>query len=99
MTVNKNNNSEESLIRIVTELIRDWGLDLTKPISGRTRLVNDLDFASVDIIQLCVAIEQHYDRKIGFQDLLMKDGSYVSELCIAEVADYVSGKLNYEKPL
>ena len=48
-----------------------------------TMLVADLDFASVDIIQLCVALEQSYERKLGFQDLLMKDGSYVGDLSLA----------------
>ena len=65
-----------------------------RTISGKTLLVNDLEFASVDIIQLCVAIEEHYERKIGFQDLLMNEGSYVSDLSIAQMAEFIDGKLN-----
>ncbi len=56
-------------------------------------LVADLDFASVDIIQLCVALEQSYERKLGFQDLLMKDGSYVGDLSLAQVAAHVESRL------
>ncbi len=81
------------LIEIVEDLIQDWGVDLDESVSEKTQLVNDLDFASVDIIQLCVAIEQHYDRKIGFQDLLMKDGSYVSDLSVMQITDFVKNKL------
>ena len=59
-----------------------------------TRLVADMEFASVDIIQLMVAIEEHYNRpKMGFQDLLMNDGSYVDDLSIGQVIDFVHAKL------
>jgi acyl carrier protein len=84
---------EKTLVEIVEDLIQDWGIDPDDGITGTTLLVNDLDFASVDIIQLCVAIEQHYDRKIGFQDLLMKDGSYVSDLSIAQMVDFLVDKI------
>ena len=85
--------TEAILIGIIEDLIQDWGLDLSEEISGKTTLVNDLEFTSVDLIQLCVAIEQHYDRKIGFQDLLMKDGSYVADLSIAQIDNYLESKL------
>lgn len=85
--------TEAILIGIIAELIEDWGLDLEEGINGNTTLVNDLEFTSVDIIQLCVAIEQHYDRKIGFQDLLMKNGSYISDLSIAQIDHYLQAKL------
>lgn len=84
---------EKTLVEIVEDLIQDWGLELDEGIAGHTNLVNDLDFASVDIIQLCVAIEQHYGHKMGFQELLMKDGSYVSDLSIAQIAGFVAGKV------
>lgn len=84
---------EKTLAGIVEDLVQDWGIDLNGGVGGKTLLVNDLEFASVDIIQLCVAIEQHYDRKFGFQDLLMINGSYVSDLSITQMADFVTIKL------
>jgi acyl carrier protein len=84
---------EKTLVEIVEDLIQDWGIDLDNGVTGTMLLVNDLDFASVDIIQLCVAIEQHYDRKIGFQDLLMKNGSYVSDLSIVQIVDFLVDKI------
>ena len=89
-------NIEKTLVDIVEDLIQDWGLELETGVSGQTSLVKDLDFASVDIIQLCVAIEQHYERKFGFQELLMKDGSYVSDLTITQVSDFVGNRLRGE---
>lgn len=85
--------TEKTTIAVVADLVQDWGLDLDAPISGATMLVADLEFASVDIIQLCVALEQSYERKLGFHDLLMRDGSYVGDLSIAQVAAHVESKL------
>lgn len=84
---------EKTLIEIVEDLIQDWELDPDEGINRHTMLVNDLEFASVDIIQLCVAIEQHYEKKMGFQELLMKDGSYVSDLSIGQMADFLFDKI------
>jgi acyl carrier protein len=85
--------TEKTVIAVVADLVQDWGLDLDAPIGGATKLVADLEFASVDIIQLCVALEQSYERKLGFHDLLMRDGSYVGDLSIAQVAAHVDTKL------
>jgi acyl carrier protein len=84
---------EKTLAGIVEDLVQDWGIGLNGGVGGKTLLVNDLEFASVDIIQLCVAIEQHYDRKLGFQDLLMINGSYVSDLSITQMAEFLAVKL------
>jgi acyl carrier protein len=87
------NEIEKTLVNIVQDLIQDWGLDLEDDLGGHTTLVKDLEFASVDIIQLCVAIEEHYEKKIGFQNLLMIDGSYVSDLSISQIADFIIDKI------
>ncbi|MDY6853742.1 MAG: acyl carrier protein [Thermodesulfobacteriota bacterium] len=84
---------EEVLIDIIEDLIQDWGLDLDNGVTGDTLLVNDLDFASVDIIQLCVAIEEYYNQKMGFQELLMKNGSYISDLSITQMVDFIGSRL------
>jgi len=85
--------TESSVIEIVEDLIQDWGLDEVGEIKGSTMLVKELDFASVDIIQLCVAIEQHYDRKLGFQAFLLVDGSYLDDVSIRQLADFVASRL------
>ena len=87
------NSTLQTVCAIVADLIQDWGLDLEQPVGAATLLVGDLDFASVDIIQLCVALEQSYERKLGFQDLLMRNGSYVSDLSLEQVAAHVEARL------
>ena len=59
-----------------------------------TLLVADLEFASVDVIQLCVAVEEHYGRKLGFQDLLMHDGSYVQDLALGEMVRFIAKQVS-----
>ena len=85
-----------TVVAIVEDLIQDWGLDLDGPIDSDTLLAGDLEFASVDIIQLCVALEQSYGRRFGFQDLLMKDGSYVGDLSLRQFAAFIDTKLASE---
>lgn len=84
---------EENLISIIDDLVQDWDIDMDDGITGSTSLVKDLDFASVDIIQLCVAIEQSYGKKIGFQSLLMKEGCYVEDLTVGEIAGFLTDKV------
>ena len=86
----------DTVVAIVDDLTQDWGLELNDPIGAGTLVAGDLQFASVDIIQLCVALEQCYGRRFGFQDLLMKDGSYVGDLSLGQFAAFVDAKLNSE---
>lgn len=88
---------QQTVVSIVEDLIQDWGLDLEGPIDGCTRLSKELDFVSVDFIQLLVAIEQHYGRKFGFQDLVMENGSYVADLTIAQIVEFVGKALRSEE--
>jgi acyl carrier protein len=96
MTGLKKDTTLGTVIAVVEDLIQDWGVDLGRPLSGDALLAGDLEFASVDIIQLCVALEQCYGQRFGFQDLLMKDGSYVGDLSLAQFAAFVDAKLSKE---
>lgn len=84
---------EATVIAVIEDLVQDWGLDIEGGVKASTRVVADLEFASVDIIQLCVALEECYGRKFGFQGLLMRDGSYVGDLSVDQIATFVAGRL------
>jgi acyl carrier protein len=84
---------DSTVIAVIEDLIQDWGLDLDGGVGLATKLVADLDFASVDIIQLCVALEEVYGGKLGFQNLLMRDGSYVGDLSVIQIAEFVEFRL------
>jgi acyl carrier protein len=83
-----------AILRLVAEMVQGWDMSPQGEIAGSMRLVNDLGFCSVDIISLVVAIEEHFGtRNLGFADLLMRDGSYVEDLAIADLAQFVAAKL------
>jgi acyl carrier protein len=84
----------EQVLAIIADMICDWGVELDEPVGLDTRLVADLEYGSVDIIHLIVAIEEHFKRpRMGFQELLMKDNRYVDDLTVAQIAAFVSRKL------
>lgn len=84
---------EQTVIAVIEDLIQDWGLEIAGGVAADTRVVADLEFASVDIIQLCVALEECYGRKLGFQSLLMRDGKYVSDLSVAQISQFIETRL------
>lgn len=90
---------ESQVIEIVAELTQDWDVDLEGGIGPETTMVGDIGFASIDFIQLVVAIESAYKQKLGFQDLLMQNGAYVSDLSVRQIASFVATRLNAPAPV
>jgi len=85
---------EEKVIAVANETVADWGLDLPGGITRDTRLVQDLNFESIDIVQFAVGIERAFDRKgLPFERLFMKDGAYVEDLSISEVTAFLCTEL------
>lgn len=85
---------EQDLVKILTDMTTDWDLDLDGGISGETRLMADLSFESIDVVQLVVAIEAHVKRRgLHFEKLLMVDGRYVTELQVKQIADFLEQQL------
>lgn len=62
-------------------------------ITLETRLVGDLNFASMDFIELVVGIESGLQQKLGFHELLMSEEDYVSDLTVERLIEFVESKL------
>ena len=85
---------ERDLITILTDMTSDWDLSYTDGIQGGTRLMADLAFESIDVVQLIVAIEAHVKRRhLHFEHLLMSDGRYVQELQVSQIVDFLDKAL------
>ena len=82
-----------TVIAIVQDLVQDWGLDDSITPNADTLLADELLFTSVDIIQLCVALEECYGRRFAFHDLLMRNGSYIGDLSLGQLAASVDAQL------
>lgn len=81
------------VLATIQDFIADWGQD--DAVTPETTIVGDLEFDSIDVIQLTVALDSAFgNRKIGFQNLLMQDGRYVDDLTVAQFQDFVETQLN-----
>ena len=85
---------EATVIAVAADTIADWGVDLPGGITRETRLVKDLNFESMDIVQFAVGIERAFERNgLPFEKLFMKDGAYVDDISIAELTDFLCTEL------
>ena len=81
-----------TVIAAIEELVQDW--DLATPVGPATRLVADLGFESIDLIQMVAALEQEFGRpNLPFAELLIVDGRYVDDLTVGQIADFLSSRL------
>lgn len=83
---------EAALIGVLRDMVKDWDLD--REIDAQSKLVKDLQFESIDIIQLVVALEERFHRRnLGFSELLMIDGRYVDDLSVAQIVKFLARKI------
>lgn len=81
-----------TVIATIEQLVQDW--DLATPVGAATRLVADLGFESIDLIQMVAALEQEFGRpNLPFAELLIVDGRYVDDLTVGQIADFLSSRL------
>jgi acyl carrier protein len=83
------------LIGILEDMTGDWEVSYDGGIGPDTRLIADLGLESIDVVQLVVAIEEHFGRRdLPFGELLMEDGRYVDDLRIGDAADFLAKHLS-----
>ena len=81
--------------RILEDMTIDWDLDFSGGIGRDTRLIADLAFESIDVVQFVVAVEERFGRRdFPFETLLMQDGRYVDDLTVAQVTDFLHRHVN-----
>jgi len=86
---------QEKVIDIIDEMTQDWDVDdLDEQISQETQLIQNLGFTSVDFIQLFVTIEDTFQKKLGFHDLIMRDGQYIEDLSVAQLVKFIQSRFN-----
>ncbi len=84
----------DSLVRILEDMTADWDMDLDDPIGEATRLMADLEFESIDVVQFIVAIEERFQQRgMPFEELLMEDGRYVDEITVRDTVDFLDRHL------
>jgi len=85
---------QERVERILHDMTEDWDLESDGEISLETRLIEDLGFESIDVMQLLVSIEQEFDsREIPFIELVMIEGRYVDDLSVKQIVEFLCGRV------
>jgi acyl carrier protein len=82
------------LAQILENMTSDWDSEFDGGIGPETCLIADLGFESIDVVQLVVAIEEHFQhRDLPFGELLMADGRYVDDLSVGNIVNFLSRQL------
>jgi acyl carrier protein len=85
----------KGLVELLEDMITDWDTDFDGAIGPDTRLVADLEFESIDIVQFIVAIEERFQCKgLPFEEFLMTDGRYVDEIRVRDAVAFLHRHLN-----
>jgi acyl carrier protein len=85
----------DAIIRILEEITYDWDLEFDDEIGPDTKLITDLGFESIDVVQFVVAMEEHFRRRgLPWEEFLMVDGRYVDEIRIDDAAAFLHRCLN-----
>ena len=80
------------VIATLQELMRDW--EIEDRIESQTRVVADLGFESIDLIQMVAAFEQAFrPYRVSLVDMLVADGRYVDDLTVDEIVDAIQAKV------
>lgn len=80
----------QELITVLENMTSDWDTGFSGKLTPATLIVSDLQFESIDVVQLIVQIETVFHRKdLPFEKLLMIDGRYKEDLRVQEVTDFL----------
>ncbi len=79
---------QNSILDILTEMTGDWDLD--EALTPASKLSADLGFSSVDLLELLAALDMRLGRKLRYELLLVHEGQFRTDLCVADLAGFVS---------
>src|SRR3989442_612239 len=86
---------ERGVVRVLEQMTSDWDVEYSGGIGANTRLIADLVFESIDMVQFVVALEEFFHRRdLPFEKLLMANGRYIDDLRVSEVVDFLQQHLN-----
>jgi acyl carrier protein len=90
---------EGIVLQVLKDLTADWDSDYAGDVGPDTLLIQDLDFESIDVVELVVSLEGRFERRdLPFEKLLMQDGRYVEDLTVRQVVDFLQSELSKPRP-
>jgi len=64
------------VLEILREKNKKLNSDFSAALTEETRIVSDLEFESVIIVEFCMAIGKHFRKKLPFQKLVFQNGKF-----------------------
>jgi acyl carrier protein len=87
-----------AVVRILGEITYDWDMEFDGAIGPDTKLITDLGFESIDVVQFVVAMEEHFRRRgLPWEEFLMVDGRYVDEIKVDDTVAFLNLCLNHHE--
>lgn len=86
---------QSDTLQILRDMTSDWEMGFAGAIGPKTYLAADLALESIQLVQLVIALEEHFKRRaLPFQQLFMSDDRRVDDLQVSELVDFLSIHLN-----
>jgi acyl carrier protein len=97
--VNHVRSRTEILDDVAAILTSQLGVQSAEPIGGETRLFADLGLASIDAVVLSEMLQNHYDRRLPFHELMAEIGRRTErDLAIGELVAFLAAQLGERLP-
>jgi acyl carrier protein len=78
----------QDVLDLLQRLAEDW--EYTDPITPQTRFFADMGLASLDVVVLGTAVQQHYGRVLPFTDLFAEVGQReLPDIPVGEWVDFI----------
>ena len=85
-----------TVLQFLADMTREWDLS-SDELGLETRLSQDLQFSSVDLIHLFGTVEMTYQKKFPYDRLVVDEsGAYRSDLTVGEIVAFIEAHLDYQ---
>ncbi len=84
-----NDQIKQEIISLIKLLIDEWELEIENEITPHTQLIKDLGFSSIDFVELFVRIENQFQQKFGFHQLIMIGDKYIDDLSLKQLISFI----------
>src|SRR5262245_6070695 len=83
---------ESYVLVTLQELASDW--DYAQTLDSETKLLSELGFESLDIVVVGAAIQEHFQCRMPFAELLAEIGRSRRDLSVGELVQFVTSHLS-----
>ena len=79
---------QTDILDILNKTTKEWDFD-SNEIEPKTKLVEELDFSSLDLMHLMASVDMRFQRRLPYDKIILKDGQYVDEISVEELINFV----------